>query len=189
MLIFEYIIKYIYRLVPVVSASEICGLNKDSSLWLERGWRTRDTTPSRLDDKECQTKLLQGSLGMLYYQKTVSIRWKKLQSVKFVGLQHPTADGNNSEYAEVNLSTFYQGNNPQGNVNSKTAPPEPYATTALCVPNQGPRSLVSFFFCLYYVSNLQFCSFSLPHHIILTPVSRHVTFFSNRNLWIQTIHA
>lgn len=132
--------------VPVVSASEICALNKDSSLWLERGWGTRDTTPSRLDDKDCQTKLLQGALGMyliFFHNNSISENFIN-ENVK--GLQHPSGDGTNSEYAEVNLSTFYQGNNITGNIMNKTAPPEPYATTALCVPNQGPRSLVSAYF-------------------------------------------
>lgn len=54
-------------------------------------------------------------------------------------MQHPTGDNANSEYAEVNLSTFHQSGVP---LPGRGQPPEPYATTALCLTAQAPRSMV-----------------------------------------------
>ena len=95
--------------VPVGTANDICQLNKDT-LWLERGWRPTNSLQSA-GDKDCETKLLNN---------------------------HMIAPGivsmANSEYAEVNLTTFY-------NTRKPSAPPEPYATTTLCVANRSPDSM------------------------------------------------
>lgn len=95
--------------VPVGTANDICQLNKDT-LWLERGWRPTNSLQSAAD-KDCETKLLNNHMiapGI----------------VSMAG----------SEYAEVNLTTFY-------NTRKPSAPPEPYATTTLCVANRSPDSM------------------------------------------------
>lgn len=97
--------------VPVGTANDICQLNKDT-MWLERGWRPTTTLQSS-NDKDCETKLLNN--------------------------QHMLAPGivsmAGSEYAEVNLTTFYNTRK------QLQAPPEPYATTTLCVGNRSPDSM------------------------------------------------
>ncbi|XP_044018248.1 roundabout homolog 1-like isoform X1 [Aphidius gifuensis] len=92
--------------VPVGTANDICQLNKDT-LWLERGWRPTNTLQS--NDKDCETKLLNN------------------QQMLAPGIVSMAG----SEYAEVNLTTFYNARKPL------QAPPEPYATTTLCVGNRG----------------------------------------------------
>lgn len=95
--------------VPVSTTNDICQLNKDT-LWLERGWRPSNTFHSS-SDKDCETKLLNNHMippGI----------------INMAG----------SEYAEVNLTTFY-------NSKKTSAPPEPYATTTLCVSNHSPDSM------------------------------------------------
>lgn len=97
--------------VPVGTANDICQLNKDS-LWLERGWRPTNTLQSS-NDKDCETKLLNN---------------QPLLAPGIVSMA-------GSEYAEVNLTTFY---NTRKQIQ---APPEPYATTTLCVANPSPESM------------------------------------------------
>ncbi|KAJ8666911.1 hypothetical protein QAD02_008573 [Eretmocerus hayati] len=118
--------------VPVGTANDICQLNKDS-LWLERGWRPSNTLSSGAD-KDCETKLLNNHHGSQQHGPNSLI------------------NSGNSEYAEVNLSTFYNngrttlgclsagGNGLMGG--KPSAPPEPYATTTLCVANRSPDSLL-----------------------------------------------
>ncbi|XP_011310480.1 roundabout homolog 2-like [Fopius arisanus] len=98
--------------VPVGTASDICQLNKDS-LWLERGWRPTNTLQGSGTDKDCETKLLNN------------------QQMLAPGIVSMAG----SEYAEVNLTTFYNARKPV------QAPPEPYATTTLCVGNRSPDSM------------------------------------------------
>ena len=97
--------------VPVGTANDICPLNKDT-LWLERGWRPTNTLQSS-NDKDCETKLLNN------------------QPMLAPGI----VSMGGSEYAEVNLTTFY---NTRKQIQ---APPEPYATTTLCVGNRSPDSM------------------------------------------------
>ncbi|XP_044580244.1 protein sax-3-like isoform X1 [Cotesia glomerata] len=96
--------------VPVGTANDICQLNKDT-LWLERGWRPTNTLQS--NDKDCETKLLNN------------------QQMIAPGIVSMAG----SEYAEVNLTTFYNTRK------QLQAPPEPYATTTLCVGNRSPDSM------------------------------------------------
>ncbi|XP_014235296.1 roundabout homolog 1-like [Trichogramma pretiosum] len=105
--------------VPVHTSSDICQLNKDA-LWLERGWRPNNGLTSGYSDainpgtdKDCETKLLNnhGTINAVPGLVVMS----------------------NSEYAEVNMSTFY-------NTRKSSAPPEPYATTTLCMANRSPDS-------------------------------------------------
>ncbi|KAK0079139.1 hypothetical protein PV325_001681 [Microctonus aethiopoides] len=96
--------------VPVGTANDICQLNKDT-LWLERGWRPTNTLQN--SDKDCETKLLNN---------------QQLLAPGIVSMA-------GSEYAEVNLTTFYNARKPL------QAPPEPYATTTLCVGNRSPDSM------------------------------------------------
>ncbi|XP_023247283.1 roundabout homolog 1-like, partial [Copidosoma floridanum] len=104
--------------VPVGTANDVCQLNKDS-LWLERGWRPTNTLQAGGSgsgsgdgtDKECETKLLNNHV----------------LGAGIIGMS-------GSEYAEVNLTTFY-------NTRKPSAPPEPYATTTLCVANRSPDSM------------------------------------------------
>jgi hypothetical protein len=95
--------------VPVGTSNDICQLNKDT-LWLERGWRPTNNLQCA-NDKDCETKLLN---NQMVGSGIVSV--------------------SNSEYAEVNLTTFY-------NTRKPSAPPEPYATTTLCVTNRNPNSI------------------------------------------------
>ena len=97
--------------VPVGTANDICQLNKDT-LWLERGWRPTNTLQSS-NDKDCETKLLNN------------------QPMLAPGIVSMAG----SEYAEVNLTTFY---NTRKQIQ---APPEPYATTTLCIGNRSPDSI------------------------------------------------
>ncbi|XP_057341638.1 protein sax-3 isoform X1 [Microplitis mediator] len=97
--------------VPVGTANDICQLNKDT-LWLERGWRPTNTLQSS-NDKDCETKLLNN------------------QQMIAPGIVSMAG----SEYAEVNLTTFYNTRK------QLQAPPEPYATTTLCVGNRSPDSM------------------------------------------------
>ncbi|XP_066603914.1 roundabout homolog 2-like isoform X2 [Prorops nasuta] len=97
--------------VPVGTANDICQLNKDT-LWLERGWRPTNTLQGS-NDKDCETKLLNN------------------QQMLAPGIVSMTG----SEYAEVNLTTFYNTRK------QLQAPPEPYATTTLCVGNRSPDSM------------------------------------------------
>jgi len=96
--------------VPVGTANDICQLNKDT-LWLERGWRPTNTLQGA-NDKDCETKLLNN--------------------------QHMLAAGimAGSEYAEVNLTTFYNTRKQM-----QAPPPEPYATTTLCVGSRNSDSI------------------------------------------------
>lgn len=98
--------------VPVGTANDICQLNKDT-LWLERGWRPTNSLQTS-NDKDCETKLLNN------------------QQMLASGIVSMAG----SEYAEVNLTTFY--NNRQQQVQ---APPVPYATTTLCVGNRSPENM------------------------------------------------
>ncbi|XP_011502527.1 PREDICTED: roundabout homolog 2-like [Ceratosolen solmsi marchali] len=95
--------------VPVSTANDICQLNKDS-LWLERGWRPTNSL-QHTGDKDCETKLLNNHMI----------------GSNVIGIP-------SSEYAEVNLTTFY-------NTRKPSAPPEPYATTTLCVTNCTSESI------------------------------------------------
>lgn len=97
--------------VPVGTANDICQLNKDT-LWLERGWRPTNTLQGS-NDKDCETKLLNN------------------QQMLAPGIVSMAG----SEYAEVNLTTFYNARK------QLQAPPEPYATTTLCVGNRSPDSM------------------------------------------------
>ncbi|XP_012288743.1 protein sax-3 [Orussus abietinus] len=97
--------------VPVGTANDICQLNKDT-LWLERGWRPTNTLQGSTD-KDCETKLLNN------------------QQMIAPGIVSMAG----SEYAEVNLTTFYNARK------QLQAPPEPYATTTLCVGNRSPDSM------------------------------------------------
>lgn len=97
--------------VPVGTANDICQLNKDT-LWLERGWRPTNALQN-INDKDCETKLLNN------------------QQILAPGIVSMAG----SEYAEVNLTTFYNARK------QLQAPPEPYATTTLCVGNRSPDSM------------------------------------------------
>lgn len=100
--------------VPVGTANDICQLNKDT-MWLERGWRPSNTLQASTTDKDCERKLLsnQGQIGL---------------PPGLVGMT-------GSEYAEVNLTTFYNTRK------QLQAPPGPYATTTLCIPARSPDSI------------------------------------------------
>ncbi|XP_032667752.1 roundabout homolog 2-like [Odontomachus brunneus] len=99
--------------VPVGTANDICQLNKDT-LWLERGWRPTNNTLQGTTDKDCETKLLSN------------------QHMLAAGIMGMTG----SEYAEVNLTTFYNTRKQM-----QAPPPEPYATTTLCVGSRSPDSI------------------------------------------------
>ncbi|KAL6257571.1 hypothetical protein P5V15_011146 [Pogonomyrmex californicus] len=98
--------------VPVGTANDICQLNKDT-LWLERGWRPTNTLQAA-NDKDCETKLLNN------------------QHMLATGIMGMTG----SEYAEVNLTTFYNTRKQM-----QAPPPEPYATTTLCVGSRNSDSI------------------------------------------------
>lgn len=98
--------------VPVGTANDICQLNKDT-LWLERGWRPTNTLQAA-NDKDCETKLLNN------------------QHMLAAGIMGMTG----SEYAEVNLTTFYNTRKQM-----QAPPPEPYATTTLCVGSRNSDSI------------------------------------------------
>lgn len=102
--------------VPVGTANDICQLNKDT-LWLERGWRPSNTTlqAASTDKVDCETKLLSNQNQQ-------------------IGLPPGIVGMTGSEYAEVNLTTFYNARK------QLQAPPEPYATTTLCMPPPAARS-------------------------------------------------
>ncbi|XP_050485640.1 protein sax-3-like isoform X2 [Bombus huntii] len=100
--------------VPVGTANDICQLNKDT-LWLERGWRPSNTLQASTTDKDCETKLLSNQ--------------------NQIGLPPGIVGMAGSEYAEVNLTTFYNARK------QLQAPPEPYATTTLCMPARSPDSI------------------------------------------------
>ncbi|KOX67210.1 Roundabout like protein 2 [Melipona quadrifasciata] len=100
--------------VPVGTANDICQLNKDT-LWLERGWRPSNTLQAASTDKDCETKLLSNQ--------------------NQIGLPPGIVGMTGSEYAEVNLTTFYNARK------QLQAPPEPYATTTLCMPARSPDSI------------------------------------------------
>ncbi|XP_046420338.1 roundabout homolog 2-like [Neodiprion virginianus] len=97
--------------VPVGTANDICQLNKDT-LWLDRGWKPTSTLQSA-NDKDCETKLLNN---------------QQMLAPGVVAIP-------GSEYAEVNLTTFYNARK------QLQAPPEPYATTTLCVGSRSPDSM------------------------------------------------
>lgn len=99
--------------VPVGTANDICQLNKDT-LWLERGWRPTNNTLQGTTDKDCETKLLSN---------------QHMLAAGIMGMA-------GSEYAEVNLTTFYNTRKQM-----QAPPPEPYATTTLCVGNRSPDSI------------------------------------------------
>lgn len=98
--------------VPVSTANDICQLNKDT-LWLERGWRPTNTLQAT-NDKDCETKLLNN---------------QHMLAAGIIGMT-------GSEYAEVNLTTFYNTRKQM-----QAPPPEPYATTTLCVGNRNSDSI------------------------------------------------
>ncbi|EZA60020.1 Roundabout-like protein [Ooceraea biroi] len=98
--------------VPVGTANDICQLNKDT-LWLERGWRPTNTLQGATD-KDCETKLLNN------------------QHMLAAGIMSMAG----SEYAEVNLTTFYNTRKQM-----QAPPPEPYATTTLCVGSRNSDSI------------------------------------------------
>ncbi|KAG5320286.1 ROBO2 protein, partial [Acromyrmex heyeri] len=98
--------------VPVGTANDICQLNKDT-LWLERGWRPTNTLQAA-NDKDCETKLLNN---------------QHMLAAGIMGMA-------GSEYAEVNLTTFYNTRKQM-----QAPPPEPYATTTLCVGSRNSDSI------------------------------------------------
>lgn len=98
--------------VPVGTANDICQLNKDT-LWLERGWRPTNTLQGT-NDKDCETKLLNN---------------QHMLAAGIMGMA-------GSEYAEVNLTTFYNTRKQM-----QAPPPEPYATTTLCVGSRNSDSI------------------------------------------------
>lgn len=98
--------------VPVGTANDICQLNKDT-LWLERGWRPTNTLQAA-GDKDCETKLLNN---------------QHMLAAGIMGMA-------GSEYAEVNLTTFYNTRKQM-----QALPPEPYATTTLCVGSRNSDSI------------------------------------------------
>ncbi|XP_077266288.1 roundabout homolog 2 [Temnothorax americanus] len=98
--------------VPVSTANDICQLNKDT-LWLERGWRPTNTLQAA-NDKDCETKLLNN---------------QHMLAAGIMGMA-------SSEYAEVNLTTFYNTRKQM-----QAPPPEPYATTTLCVGSRNSDSI------------------------------------------------
>lgn len=98
--------------VPVGTANDICQLNKDT-LWLERGWRPTNTLQPA-NDKDCETKLLNN---------------QHMLAAGIMGMA-------GSEYAEVNLTTFYNTRKQM-----QAPPPEPYATTTLCVGSRNSDSI------------------------------------------------
>ncbi|KOC68791.1 Roundabout like protein 2, partial [Habropoda laboriosa] len=101
--------------VPVGTANDICQLNNKDTLWLERGWRPSNTLQASSTDKDCETKLLSNQ--------------------NQIGLPPGIVGMTGSEYAEVNLTTFYNARK------QLQAPPEPYATTTLCMPARSPDSV------------------------------------------------